>query len=149
MLISVRKHVIVYEYEEAYVLRGLLHYYSDQKFLIEKTKMRNHKTGTLLLSSTSREEPRGLRGQLPDAPDPEVPGREGQLWKDVGTEMLISARKLVIYFRNEEAYVVYDGCLAFTSDQKFLVEEAGMRKSLGDFPVQDPVRASQRSTWIT
>ena len=52
MLISVRKHVIVYEYEEAYVLRGLLHYYSDQKFLIEKTKMRNHKTGTLLLSST-------------------------------------------------------------------------------------------------
>ena len=37
--------------------------------------------------------------------------------------MLISARKLVIYFGNEEAYVVYDGCLVFTSDQKFLVEE--------------------------
>ena len=63
--------------------------------------------------------------------------------------MLISARKLVIYFVNEEAYVVYDGCLVFTSDRKFLVEEVGMRKSLGDFPVQSLVRASQRSTWIT
>ena len=58
--------------------------------------------------------------------------------KDVGTEMLISARKFVIYFGNEEAYVVYDGCLVFTSDQKFLVEEVGMRKSLGDFPRPRP-----------
>ena len=48
--------------------------------------------------------------------------------------MLISAPKLVIYFRHEEAYVVYDGYLVITSDQKFLVEEVEMRKSLGDDP---------------
>ena len=72
---------------------------SDQKLLIEK----NEDEDTTELDPSSgvlrfREEPRGLRGQLPDAPDPEVPGREGQLWTEVGTEMLISVPKLVIGF---------------------------------------------------
>ena len=97
MLISVRKHVIDYEYEEAYVLdEGYFMITSDQKLLIEKNE--DEDTTGLEPSSgvlRSREEPRGLRGQLPDAPDPEVPGREGQLWTEVGTGMLISVPKLV------------------------------------------------------
>ena len=42
--------------------------------------------------------------------------------------------KLVIDFQHEEAYVVYDGYLVITSDQKFLVEGVEMRTSLGDDP---------------
>ena len=48
--------------------------------------------------------------------------------------MLISVPKLVIDFQHEEAYVVYDGYLVITSDQKFLVEGVEMRTSLGDDP---------------
>lgn len=113
---------------------------SYQKLLIEKTKDED----TTELDSSSgvfwfREEPRGLRWQLPDAPDPEVPGREGQLWTGVGTEMSIHVPKLVSNLSYEEAYVVYDGYFMFTSDQKFLVERVEDEDVTGlTIPVQRP-----------
>ena len=46
-------------------------------------------------------------------------------------------------FQHEEAYVVYDGYLVITSDQKFLVEGVERRTSLGDDPRPDLVQAIQ------
>ena len=68
----------------------------DQKLLIEKNEDEDT-TGWGPSSGVlrSREEPRGLRGQIPEAPDPEVPGREGQLQTEVGKWMLTSVPKLV------------------------------------------------------
>ena len=46
-------------------------------------------------------------------------------------------------FQHEEAYVVYEGYLVITSDQKFLVEGVKMRTSLGDDTRPDLEQAIQ------
>ena len=59
---------------------GYLRIASDQKFLIEKDQEEDTPgRGSSSEAFDFGKKPRGVRGQLPDAPDPEVPGRKGRL----------------------------------------------------------------------
>ena len=107
---------------------------SYQKLLIEKTKDED----TTELDSSSGDLVSGratwLPWRLPDAPDPEAPGRKGQPWIGAGMEMSKLVPKLVVKLSHEDG-----GFLMFTSDQKFLVEKVEDEDVMElTFPVQRP-----------